>query len=287
MNYRSYQDLVNIIKTNIRVLNGYNFELVVGLPRSGMIPAYMISLLLNTHCTDINSFLNNSILKSGGTRCLKSGAISNGLHPHECNKILLVDDSILSGETLTNELAKIPDYLLSKITTLAIYTSRKQRTDINLFLEHVPFPRFFEWNIYHHPLLREACVDIDGVLCMDPSETENDDDTQYLKFLRTAQPFILPTSKIHSLVTSRLEKYRTETEKWLSMYNVNYDNLIMLDLPNKKERQRLRIHAKHKADYYKKSNNILFIESNPNQAVEIFKLSGKAVFCVQNNAFYS
>jgi hypoxanthine phosphoribosyltransferase len=59
MNYRSYQDLSDDIKSNIYKLEKYNIDLVVGIPRSGMIPAYMISLILNVNCTDFHSFIEN------------------------------------------------------------------------------------------------------------------------------------------------------------------------------------------------------------------------------------
>lgn len=102
-------------------------------------------------------------------------------------------------------------------------------------------------------------------------------------FLKNAKPLILPSYKIHSLVTSRLEKYRKETEEWLQKYNIEYENLIMLDLPSKEERQRLNAHASHKLNYYKKTNTDLFIESDYYQAIKISKGTGKVVFCVDKN----
>ena len=38
MNYRSYQNLSDDIKSNINKLEKFNIDLVVGIPRSGMIP---------------------------------------------------------------------------------------------------------------------------------------------------------------------------------------------------------------------------------------------------------
>jgi len=41
----------------------------------------------------------------------------------------------------------------------------------------------FEWNALHHSNPERFCVDIDGVLCRDPTEAENDDGESYLEFL--------------------------------------------------------------------------------------------------------
>jgi uncharacterized HAD superfamily protein len=137
--------------------------------------------------------------------------------------------------------------------------------------------------MFHHPLLTVSCLDIDGVLCQDPSEKQNDDGPLYKEFLLNAPPLFLPTLKVNALVTSRLEKYREQTETWLKKHNIKYDKLIMLNLRNKEERQKLAIHAKHKAEFYLASKCELFIESDYNQSIEIANLTGKAVYCVDMN----
>ena len=45
-----------------------------------------------------------------------------------------------------------------------------------------------------------------------PTKEQNDDGPEYVSFLLNAVPLYLPGSKIGTLVTSRLEKYRVETE---------------------------------------------------------------------------
>ena len=283
MNYKSFSDLSSDIRKNISEIQNKQFDLVVGLPRSGMVPAYIIALYLNIECTDLRSFIDNKPLKKGSTRNFTRSINS----PHEAKKILIVDDSIMSGLSLANDLKLIPSGLIKNITTLAIYSSTSSRDDVDVFLKYLPSPRVFEWNIFHHNFLSKTCVDIDGVLCVDPSEEDNDDGDKYINFILNATALFLPTTRIHSLVTSRLEKYRPETEQWLSQHNIIYDNLIMLDLPSKEERQRLRAHGTHKAKYYKESESKFFIESEANQALKISQLTGKAVFCVDNNTMYN
>jgi len=146
----------------------------------------------------------------------------------------------------------------------------------------------FEWNIMHHPRLDEACVDIDGVLCLDPSEDENDDGVNYIAFITNARPLIIPSSKIKHIVTSRLEKYRPQTEEWLRRNGVQYQHLHMLDLPTAEERRRLKMHHKFKADVYSGDREArLFIESEAEQAREIMLATNKPVYCTADNVLYA
>ena len=282
MNYKSYADLSSDIKKNLYKLQNKEFDLVVGIPRSGMIPAYMIALGLNINCTDLLSFINNANIIKGNTRKTKKEIYQTW----DAENILIVDDSIASGGSMRSSGEKIPDDYTGKVTTLAIYSSQRKRNDVNIFLEHVSFPRVFEWNIFHHAVLSRSCVDIDGVLCHDPTEEQNDDGEKYINFLLNTDPYILPTVKIHSLVTNRLEKYRPQTDEWLRKHGVEFDNLIMLNVASKEERIRLRLHSKHKADYYIKSKLPFFIESDTNQAINISLMSGKPVYCVKDNVVY-
>ena len=280
MKYISFQNLFKTLKSNLFKIHSGNYDLIVGLPRSGMIPAYFIGLYLNKNVTDLNSLINNYDLGKGFTRNINSDFNK----PHDAKRILLVDDSILSGNSLNINLKKIPNQLISKIDTLAVYTTESSKNMVDMHFEIIGHNRVFEWNIYHRKLLEKSCVDIDGVLCIDPTSEQNDDGNKYINFLINAKPYILPSYKIHSLVTSRLEKYRPETVAWLKKHNVKYDNLVMLDLPSKEERQKRRAHATHKASYYNKNKDlIMFFESSKNQAVDIMKKTGKPVFVVDTN----
>lgn len=281
MNYVSYNQLSIDIQKNLYKVHNLKIDLVVGIPRSGMIPAYMIALALNVHCTDLKSFLENKELKKGKTRKLKNNSSKN--FPQDFEKILLIDDTISTGNSLESELALIPQELKDKLITFAIYSDKKERNDIDIFLKYLPSPRLFQWNIYHHSILKESCVDIDGVLCMDPTEEQNDDGEKYIEFLLNAEPNLLLTGEIHSLVTNRLEKYRPQTEQWLEKHGIKYRNLIMLDLSSKEERQRTNANYTHKAKYYKKSDLTFFIESDLSQAKVIHEKTGKPVFCVDEN----
>ena len=133
--------------------------------------------------------------------------------------------------------------------------------------------------------IENSCVDIDGVLCVDPTQEENDDGERYRFFLEHATPKIIPTRKIKYLVSSRLEKYREETENWLATNKVAYEKLFMMD-STAEERRKKGLHAVFKSEVYKQSDCWLFIESEPWQAAHISKETGKLVYCIKDNRFY-
>jgi len=274
MNYRNITDLNNIILKRLHIIPR-DFDLIVGVPRSGMLPANLLSLYLNRPYTDIHSFLNGHIYKAG--------ARSQFFDISEFKNILVVDDSIASGSAML-EVKESLKHLESKfnIKYFAVYIIPGKEKMVDYFFEIVPLPRYFQWNILNHTTLEKACFDIDGVLCADPLPEQNDDGPKYIDFILNAPPLFIPGSKIGTVVTSRLEKYRKETETWLQANNIKYNDLVMLDLPNMEARQRANNHGDHKAKAYMAKPYVLFVESEYHQAVEINRLSKKPVLCTEN-----
>lgn len=281
LNFRNFNDLARCIKKNISILP-HDIDLIVGIPRSGIIPAYMIALFLNRPVCSINEFLNN-ITPNHGERLIRKES------KNFIKKVLIVDDSIHSGVSLnkTKEELRNIDTSMYQIQFLAIYARDESKHMVDYYFEILSTPRLFQWNYINHHILAKACVDIDGVLCLDPTEEENDDDENYLEFLLNTTPLYIPEYQIHSLVTSRLEKYRPQTEEWLKKHHVSYKNLYMLDLPSKAERIKQNSHATFKAEIYKKlKDTSLFIESNPRQAREIAILTQKPCICVETDEMF-
>lgn len=274
MNYRTISDLNQVILKRLSILPR-DIDLIVGIPRSGMFPANLLALYLNRPVTDLGSFINGHIYKAG-----ERGQF---IDIKQIKKVLIVDDSIASGSAMLK--CKEEVKLLEKTFDIkygVIYAVPGKEHLVDYVFDFVPLPRYFQWNILNHSFLQKACVDIDGVLCVDPTPEQNDDGERYIDFLLHAQPLYIPGVKIKTLVTSRLEKYRKETETWLKNNNVKYNKLVMLDLPNKEARQKANCHAFHKAKEYKDSSYVLFIESSLSQALEINQITHKPVLCTEN-----
>lgn len=279
ISYNRFQDMSLNIRNSIKDIP-YDIDLIVGVPRSGMIPAYMISLFLNKPCCSLTEF-KKGISPENGERKLR-------IQCAEYKKILIVDDSVGSGRANSRVRFELNN-MISRYEFLyyAVFVTDDSKKYVDFYAKIVPFPRIFQWNYMNHSILERSCMDIDGVLCVDPTDIENDDGESYKYFLLNAKPLYIPTVKIHALVTARLEKYRNETEIWLNKNDVRYDKLIMLDLTSGKDRLEKNIHAVFKADVFKKDRYAcLFIESNDKQAREIAKLSNKPCICVETDSLY-
>lgn len=284
MNFVSYAQLSqDVRKWCIKIPR--DFDAILGIPRSGIIPAAMLALFMNKEMGEPYRFKEAHGLFGGGLRLKKQNF--SAWARKDVKKVLVVDDSYRSGRTIR----EVKDLLCNidgvKIEYAAVYPVSDQKNELDFYYRIVPLPRMFEWNVMHHDILKDSCCDLDGVLCIDPTGEENDDGPKYWQFIRSTPPFFLPTIKIHTIVTCRLEKYREETTSWLEKNGVKYDNLIMMNYKTKKDRVREGKHGEFKAKVYLNSNCRLFIESNAEQSKFIFDFTRKPVLCVDEMKMYA
>ena len=283
MNYRSVADLTALLQDNLYRFS--NVDIVVGVPRSGMIPASILATLMNKRLSSLDEICSGRILSRGKSRLLDSDITDASVKAGDV--ILVVDDSIASGSAMAGAREKLESLsATNQIVFLAIYGSAFKSDAVDFVLEKVSHPRLFEWNMMHHPLLSEACVDIDGVLCRDPTSKENDDAEHYRDFISNVLPRINVTRPIGHLVTNRLEKYRAETQAWLDKCNIEYKELHMLNVSNARERRERGDYHSHKVRVYLETGSAVFIESDPRQAELIANFSGKSVVCIETAKIY-
>jgi uncharacterized HAD superfamily protein/adenine/guanine phosphoribosyltransferase-like PRPP-binding protein len=279
MQYRTLSDLKSTILRGTTKLPS-DVDLIVGIPRSGLLAANLLALHLNLPLTDVAGLLEGRVLGSG-----KRGRFGRDLLPVDARRILVLDDSLHTGAAMSAVRAVIANSVLAdRVVYAAVFVAPGAEPAVDIAFETCSLPRFFEWNFMHHSALRKACVDIDGVLCRDPLADENDDGPRYREFLSTVPPLHVPTMLIGTIVTCRLEKYRAETSEWLARFGVAYRELVMLDLPSKEERIRLGSHARFKAEVYRARSSQIFIESSVKQALAIADLARKPVFCVESSS---
>lgn len=278
MEFRSFHDMTSLIRREVGSLSG-QFDLVVALPRSGMFPASLIAMYLNLPLCDFDGLLARRVM-SGGAR---TSALPDIDLQDESLRVLIVDDSIQSGKQLAKTQKAIAEAEISaSICFLAIYASEEGSTLIDRYFEKVGQTRVFEWNVFHHNFyLPRACVDIDGVLCRDPSPEENDYGPNYDRFLEEVEPLFIPKTEIGWLVTNRLERYRGATEAWLAKHGVTYRELIMCPVNGPEERVGPYTHGNFKGGVYKAQEKAkLFLESSYKQSIDIARFASKPVFCV-------
>lgn len=257
-----------------------DIDIVAGIPRSGLLVANLLALHLNVPMTDVAGLIEG--------RVIQSGARFKGADPRQFlskpRHVLVVDDSICSGSAMQKVKASLAAAALPhRVSYAAVYMAPEARLDghVDLYREIVPMPRVFEWNLMHGTVLTNSCMDIDGVLCLDPTDEQNDDGPEYLTFLRDTPALLLPTAPVGWLVTSRLEKYRAQTVEWLARHKVQYGDLRMMQYPDMAARRAARAYARFKSEIYLETGAWLFIESDAALAVQIAQLSGRSVFCTE------
>jgi hypoxanthine phosphoribosyltransferase len=237
-------------------------DVVVAVPQGGGLPAALLGLQIGRPVVDLDWFL-------------EGGDDHAGMHG------LLVDDICRTGATMTAARARVAARFPGlRLTTLAVYCQRGAEVHVDIALETTESELLLEWSLFRSPVMARACLDMDGILCADATVEQDDDGPHYLDFLATTARHAVPRGRIHRIVTSRLEKYRAETEAWLARQGIEYDALTMLDLPSEAERRRLRPQGRFKAEVYRSDPDaILFVESETWQAREIARaVPGKAVF---------
>lgn len=271
--YRSFEDLNRLVRESaIKLPN--DIDVVVGIPRSGLLVANLIALHLHVPLAELSGFARGELLYQGW-RMSERGEMPR------FRKALVVDDSISSGAELRNAQAKLKD-VRTPLLYAAAYAVPEALHMVDFAFEVLPQPRAFEWNIMHGAVLKNACVDIDGVLCPDPTDEENDDGERYLKFLTGTPVRCRPRGRIKHLVTSRLERYRRETEQWLAANGIDYERLWMAPYATAAERRAAQAYAKLKADIYRETGAELFIESAEHVARDIAEIVQRPVFCTDS-----
>lgn len=277
-NFVTYAELSRVIQGNINRFR--KFDLIVGIPRSGMIPAYMIAFMLNKKVCSLNEFLEESF-RTFGYRKIAEDKIKN---------VIILDDSMLSGRSINDAKELIREKRLEhkyKIEYGCIFGTKKNCKDIDICLSCLQPPRIFQWNYLNHPGCANWCYDIDGVLCEDPPENVNDDGEKYIEYIKKAPPLFTPKYELGAMVTSRLEKYREATSEWAKNNGIKFKYLAMLDLPDKKTRIQQKAHTRTKIEFYAKHKEFtLFLESDRKQAQQIAEATNKPVICVSTNEYF-
>lgn len=284
MIYKSYQDLSDAIRRNLWKIP-QDVDIIVGIPRSGMIAALMVAELLGRRCASLDDFLDGNIMSCGDRQTL--------LGRGRPGKVLVIDDTVNTGAAIVRARKMLVtmtgpyDILFGCVFA----RGRDAKALVNIWMEdiYVPGERWYlyEWNIMHHHAHKTQAMmwDIDGVLCQDPPSER--DTKAYEYYLEHAVPMVVPTTPIGAIVTYRLEKYRDITERWLKRHGIQYNDLIMFQADSREERNATSYPGRYKAHQYKKSDwATLFVESDREQAARICELSGKPVFCYGDGKMY-
>jgi hypoxanthine phosphoribosyltransferase len=114
--------LAATLAQNISKLTTYGFDLVVGIPRSGMLAASMISLYLNVNLCSFPELLRNSKIVKYGSRTI----VNEVKFPQNAKQILIMEDSFGRGKRLQELLSEIPPSVRTRCVVGAVYYAGKE-----------------------------------------------------------------------------------------------------------------------------------------------------------------
>lgn len=266
-----------------------DIDYVLGVPRSGMLPATIIAEWLNVPCTDVDAFCSGAKPTGGGRLIFYKPS------DRQKKRILVVDDTIFNGNSMRKTREKLHRFNDQYEFFYMVVYREGPSDNVALWLEDVRKYTddysvvLYEWNIFHHTKgVMDTCMyDIDGVFCLDPPD-ERVSIEAYQRYIKNATPLFTPTVEIGEIVSFRLASNEEITRQWLAENNIRYRTLTLFPAQTYQERAASGISpAKFKADIYRRRGWAkLFVESDDDQAQQIWKLTGKPVYCVKTNKMY-
>ncbi len=239
------------------------YDLVLGIPRSGLYVASLVALKLGLPISTPSAFLRGEVWFS-------KGAATSVLRT-----VLLVDDGVgdgFDGQMVQNfnVLTQAFPNLRFVRAALYIYSNCANAVDLYYRFYDVQYLNREEWNLLHRKF-GVVGFDMDGTLCHDWDEKRY---SSYNEFIVCAEPYLIPNFKIDYIITSREERYRDETLAWLNKYGVKFGQLIM-----RKNRDKSAV---FKATQIKALKLDWYFENNLAEAKFIHKKTGVPVLNVSS-----
>jgi uncharacterized HAD superfamily protein len=256
-------------------VSNLNLKGVIGIPRSGMLPASMIAMWLNLPLYFLDP-QNNLLPMSAAT---KFGGIRMSHHEGSNGRLLVVDDTVYAGTAMNN----IKSRLKEDAYFCSVYLRPASELKPDFYAKELPPPHLLEWNLFNCTYIEHALLDFDGIFCPNVPHEVCQDEEKYIDHIKNVKPFPhrIPKTRCRGIATARLEKYRDITEWWLKKHGINYGSLEMY--PTEDEAKRDKNHVEEastfKAKIFLESDAKFFIESEIAEAVRIRKKSGKFVIC--------
>lgn len=186
-------------------------DAVIGIPRSGLLPAAQIATNLELPLWTLSSRYE----------LIKVGVGHRGRSSKTPRVPVIVDDTIASGRQFRKVLRALKPHLSAYIKS-ACFVTPKQESLVDIYGSLLELPHYLEWNFMNSIYTKHSAFDLDGILC------KNFYGKNFESWAETAQPLYRPRSnKILGIITARPEALRSLTEAWLERVGIRYSVLKM------------------------------------------------------------
>jgi len=266
------------------------FDAYAGVPRGGTFIASYLACRLSAPLVSLDHLYTHDVMENHNLSVHIDPMNVTKFKPFPGHaRILVVDDNVsVNTRTFTRIRNMLGGFNRSKMTicTATMYRSNPH-TPVDYYFKDVSPPPIFEFDWFRRHYVQHAGIDFDGVLCPDygPPEQEHPD-PGYLNHLQNAKCRIAPGFTVKAIVTARLSRHRSETEKWLNDHGIRYKELIMYDSDSAQKRRERGDWWRHKADFLARPDVWFFAESNRHEAKAIWERTGKPVICTDTGEMF-
>lgn len=278
INWVTNAELCNIIRKNLYKIPR-DIDGVICIPRGGLFVGTIIAEYLHKPMYTVDSFINSRTLGNGVVE-------SRGLPTTKFGNYIVVDDSISEGKSFHKA-----EMMLKNLPYHFIYVAcigkQSVMPNCDIVLYVVPEFRLFELNFFRISWVMNCIFDIDGVLCKDPEYGIDMDEERYIEHIKNAKPLIPIQYPVKAICTHRLSKYYEDTKEWLFKNNISFGMLYMLNFNSIEEKidninSPKFVNMKTECyNCYKEA--LLFVESNYDEALRIYKNTHRPVLCTDAN----
>lgn len=244
------------------------FDVYVGIPRKGLVIAAIIATLKGRPLSTPEHFVDGQAW------------FHSKVNFDEIATVLLVEDSGLYAKELT--VAK--KMIANKYPRLTIKTACL-KVDDKAFKSNYDY----HYAVSNGPVMLEGSLltttggsfgdlatDMDGVLCEDCPASVVSGTPEYLEWIRSVKPLLIPNFEILAIITSRLDIYKNVTEDWLRRNGVRTKQLYMRE-------SELESASRFKARIIRRVKPKWYWESSLSESIDIAKSAKIQVFCVEQN----
>lgn len=287
LSYVSWAELHRDVVALMETVHKEGIVGIVGVPRSGMIPASQLAVMMGVPLTSVNEFVLTGEFHADGFSRINDRPVAEG-------PVLLLEDSVNTGRSLLHQVKKLGgteihsrfQYANFTIIPASLYTA--QHRPPLYCVRQVPHPRIFAWNWLDSWITSRSMFDIDGVICADP-RIFDDEPTAYIHEIKNLLPrYITKQPAVHTFCTNRLERFRDVTEEYLRKHGLFWNTLLMRPEKTAAERRAAGPYGRWKGERYAAATNLqLFVESDRVQAELIFRVSGKPVLCTDADKMFT
>jgi orotate phosphoribosyltransferase len=250
------------------------YDLIVGIPRSGLLVAAIIASKLGKPLT------TPDCLRENRTWMTKRAPGANG----GFRKILLVDDAVSKGRELRGVVDGLREHGEFQIVKAALFVTAEGAPLVDLYHKVISERVLFEWNLLHSKK-GDLAADLEGVICHEPPEGIDADEAAYRAWMANAKPYLIPLYDIEAILSDRLNRYRDVTEQWLAKHKVTYKKLILRDRPAAK-RSRGET-AKYKGDELLSIKPEIYWAAQADAAQEIYNRTRVQTLAIDQMRLFS